>query len=66
MTRDTLIKGGIGSSATFGSIGISFTEVDHAMQILSLAVGIAVGIASFISIVKPKKTNHKKHKHHEH
>lgn len=50
-----LAKGIVGSASPIFAIAISMQSTIAALQIVSLAVGIAVGIATFISIVKGKK-----------
>ena len=51
---ELLIKGTAGVISPVFAIAISLQSTIAALQIISLAVGIAVGIATFISIVKGK------------
>lgn len=53
-TESLLVKGATGVIGPMFAIAISLQSTIAALQIISLAVGIAVGIATFISIVKGK------------
>lgn len=54
-TETLLAKGVIGAASPMFAIAISMQSTIAALQVISLTVGIAVGIATFISIVKWKK-----------
>jgi hypothetical protein len=53
-TASTVFKGVLGVSSTGGGLAASASEIEIWMRIASLAIGIAVGIATFISIVRKK------------
>lgn len=56
MGQTTLVvKGIVGSASPMFAIAISMQSTIAALQIVSLTVGIAVGIATFISIIRGKK-----------
>ena len=50
-----VVKGIVGSASPMFAIAISMQSTIMALQIVSLTVGIAVGIATFISIIRGKK-----------
>lgn len=50
-----VVKGIVGSASQMFAIAISMQSTIAALQIVSLTVGIAVGIATFISIIRGKK-----------
>ena len=52
--KETIIKGSAGVLATLGTLSVSRATVTSWLQIVSLSVGIAVGVATFISICKKK------------
>ena len=54
-TETLLFKGVIGAASPMFAIAISMQSTIAALQIVSLTVGIAVGIATFISIIRGKK-----------
>jgi hypothetical protein len=58
--KASFVKGTTGILATAGGIGISHAVVNEWLQTISFLVGIAVGVASFISIVRNKKNKSKK------
>ena len=49
--RHDFLKGSAGMLATAGGIAINHAEVNAWLQTISLFVGIAVGVATFLSIV---------------
>lgn len=54
-TETMVVKGAIGSLTPIFAIAISVQSTIAALQIISLTVGIAVGVATFINIVRKKK-----------
>ena len=52
-------QGTIGILATFGSLAISHADINAWLTTISLLVGIAVGTATLISIIR-KNHKHKK------
>lgn len=59
MKHDAL-KGATGILATGGGIALNHAEINSWLQTISLCVGIAVGIATFFSIVLRNKSKNKK------
>ena len=56
----TVTKGLVGMSATGGSFYVSILpKVEAWLRIISLLIGIAVGIATLISIVRTKNKSRK-------
>jgi fructose-specific phosphotransferase system IIC component len=54
----TAAKGAVGVSATSGGLYVSLLPKFEAwLRIISLVIGIAVGVATFISIVRSKSKN---------
>lgn len=51
----TLAKGSLGVSATIIGNIVSMSSVKEWLQVVSLLVGIAVGVATFISIVRKRR-----------
>jgi hypothetical protein len=45
----------LGVASTFGAVGISLATVISWLQVISLVIGIAVGLATLRSIAKGKK-----------
>lgn len=52
---ETVWKGLLGVGGTLTGVGVSLAQVEAWLRVSSLAVGIAVGIATFISIVRNRK-----------
>jgi len=61
--KDTLAKGTTGILATGGGVAVSLSGLNEILQCVSLVIGIAVGIASLIAIVRKQKTKYKKNEH---
>ena len=54
-------KGAIGMSATTVGLGISYMQqLEIAFRVLSLLVGLAIGIATFISILAKMKRDNRR------
>lgn len=48
-----LAKGALGMAGVFGGAGVSFVQaLESWLRITSLCVGIAVGVATFVSIMR--------------
>ena len=55
-TRETLKQGALGIVSTAGGTAVSLlAQIEVWLRIASLIVGIAVGIATFVSILKKLK-----------
>jgi hypothetical protein len=55
-TLATAFKGMVGVGAATGGFYVSiFPRIEAWLRLVSLLIGIAVGIASFISIIRKKK-----------
>jgi hypothetical protein len=52
---NSAVKGSTGIVATAGGIIVSHAAVNEWLQTISLCVGIAVGVATFVSIIHKKK-----------
>lgn len=52
-----ILRGIIGTVTSFASIAVSLSDVEAWLRVLSLCIGCAVGIATFISIVRKWKQN---------
>jgi hypothetical protein len=50
-----LFKGTLGTGAPLLGVVVSLSQVEAWLRITSLVIGCAVGIASFISIVRKRK-----------
>lgn len=56
----TSVKGMLGMSATGSSFYVStLPEIEAWLRVISLVVGTAVGVATFISIIRHKKNKNK-------
>jgi fructose-specific phosphotransferase system IIC component len=56
----TAAKGAVGMSATSGGIYVSILpKVEAWLRIISLLIGIAIGVVTFISIVRAKTKSRK-------
>ena len=59
-TLATAAKGAVGVSATSGSLYVSLLpKLEAWLRIISLLIGIAIGIATFVSIVRSKQKRKK-------
>ena len=59
-TVSTFAKGTVGLSATSGGLYVSFLpKLEAWLRIISLLIGIAIGVATFISIVRNKSKGKK-------
>lgn len=56
LDQHVAIKGVLGVSAVGGGLGVSLAEVEQWMRIGSLAIGMAVGVATFVSIVRKRNS----------
>lgn len=50
-----IVKGATGVIATGGGVAISLSQVNGVLTTISLVIGIAVGLASLISIARKRK-----------
>ncbi len=53
--KETLLKGMVGTGAPLLGTVASIAQIKEWLQIVSLVVGIAVGVATFVIIVRKKK-----------
>lgn len=54
--KHDMVKGFVGVSFPAFGAAVSLSQVEAWLRIASLVVGLAVGIASFISIVRKRKS----------
>jgi hypothetical protein len=56
--RETLIRGSIGTTTSLGATIVSLLpQVEAWLRVVSLLVGIAVGVASFVVVVQKRREN---------
>jgi tellurite resistance protein TehA-like permease len=56
--KETLGMGTFGMVLSIGAAGVStLTTVEQGLRIVSLLVGIAVGVATFVTVIQKKREN---------
>ena len=64
MNHDATAKGSLGMLAMAGTSALSLSLVNQWLQIISLAVGISIGVLTLISMLRKKHHHKKNEKHH--
>ena len=64
MNHDAAAKGSLGMLAIAGTGALSLSLVNQWMQIISLAVGISIGVLTLVAMLRKKKHHKKNDNHH--